>query len=266
MKRRYLRNLNRVVRYRWLTLALMMGLIAYTVFLIPKLGGEFMPQLEEGNLWIRAVMPRTTSLEQAARSATRIREVIAAIPEVKGVMSQIGRPDDGTDVTGFFNIEFNVPLKPMEEWRTDKFRRPISREVIQDELNLQFRQFPGLNFNFSQYIRDNVEEALSGVKGANSVKLIGNDLQLLEEYGKKVMEVLKTVRGVENAGLFHIVGQPNLEIKIDRDACARYGVNVADVEDSVQVAIGGRALLADGRGREAVRYRVATAAGVSRRS
>ena len=241
MKRRYLRNLNRVLRFRWLTLAVMVALIAYTVFLIPKLGGEFMPQLEEGNLWIRAVMPRTTSLEQAAQMAPRLRDVIATVPEVKGVMSQIGRPDDGTDVTGFFNIEFNVPLKPMEDWRTDRWGRPISREVIQDELNEQFRQFPGLNFNFSQYIRDNVEEALSGVKGANSVKLIGNDLQLLEEYGKKVMEVLKTVRGVENAGLFHIVGQPNLEIKIDRDACARYGVNVSDVEDAVQVAIGGRA-------------------------
>ncbi len=241
MKLRYLRNLNRVLRFRYLTLSFMFALIIVTVVLIPHLGGEFMPPLEEGNLWIRAVMPRTTSLEQAAKLAPRLRDVITTIPEVRGVMSQIGRPDDGTDVTGFFNIEFNVPLKPMEQWRKDRWGRPISREQIQDELAKRFDEFPGLNFNFSQYIRDNVEEALSGVKGANSVKLFGNDLAQLEEIGKQVLQVLRTVPGVENAGLFHIVGQPNLEIKIDRDACARYGVNIADVEDAVQVAIGGKA-------------------------
>jgi cobalt-zinc-cadmium resistance protein CzcA len=241
MKLRYLRNLNRVLRFRYLTLGVMVGLILWTVTLIPQLGGEFMPALEEGNLWIRAVLPRTTSLEEASKIAPRLREVIATIPEVRGVMSQIGRPDDGTDVTGYFNIEFNVPLKPMEKWRKDRWGRPISREKIQDELAERFKPFPGLVFNFSQYIRDNVEEALSGVKGANSIKLFGNDLHTLEEIGKKVLEVLNTVRGVENAGLFHIVGQPNMEIKIDRDACARYGVNVSDVEDAVQVAIGGKA-------------------------
>jgi len=241
MKLRYLRNLNRVLRFRHATLAFMAALIVVTATLIPKLGGEFMPQFEEGNLWIRAVMPRTTSLEQAAKLAPRLRDVIATVPEVKGVMSQIGRPDDGTDVTGFFNIEFNVPLKPMEEWRKDRWGRAIDREQIQDELSERFKEFPGLNFNFSQYIRDNVEEALSGVKGANSVKLFGNDLHQLEEIGSQVLQVLRTVPGVENAGLFHIVGQPNLEIKIDRDACARYGVNIADVEDAVQVAIGGKA-------------------------
>jgi cobalt-zinc-cadmium resistance protein CzcA len=241
MKQRYLRNLNRVLRFRWLTLGVMAGLIVWTLTLIPHLGGEFMPALEEGNLWIRAVLPRTTSLEEAARMAPLLREVIATVPEVKGVMSQIGRPDDGTDVTGFFNIEFNVPLKPMEKWRTDRWGRPIGREQIQDELAERFKAFPGLVFNFSQYIRDNVEEALSGVKGANSIKLFGNDLARLEDIGKQVLERLNTVRGVENAGLFHIVGQPNLEIRIDRDACARYGVNVSDVEDAVQVAIGGKA-------------------------
>ncbi|QEH34046.1 Cobalt-zinc-cadmium resistance protein CzcA [Aquisphaera giovannonii] len=241
MKQRYLRNLDRVLRHRAVTIAVMIGLIAWTASLLPRLGGEFMPQLEEGNLWIRAVMPRTTSLEQAARIAPRLRKIIAAVPEVRGVMSQIGRPDDGTDVTGFFNIEFNVPLRPMEEWRKDGWGRPIGREQIQDELARQFEAFPGLNFNFSQLIRDNVEEALSGVKGANSVKLFGSDLETLEDVGKKVLEVLRTVPGVENAGLFHIVGQPNLEIKIDREACARYGVNIADVETAVEVAIGGKA-------------------------
>ncbi len=241
MKRGYLRNLDRVLRHRGPTLLFMGGLTIVSIFLIPKLGGEFMPQLEEGNLWIRVVMPRTTSLEQAARLAPRLRAVMASIPEVKGVMSQIGRPDDGTDVTGFFNLEFNVPLKPMQEWRRNEWGWPITRERIQNEMAGKFREFPGLNFNFSQLIRDNVEEALSGVKGANSVKLVGSDLLELEKYGEQVLKILATVPGIENAGLFHIMGQPNLEIRIDREECARYGVNVADVESAVQVAIGGRA-------------------------
>src|SRR5262249_46984763 len=147
----------------------------------------------EGNLWIRALVPRTVSLENAARMAPRLREVIASIPEIKGVMSHVGRPDDGTDVTSFFNLEFNAPLKPMEAWRPG-----MTREKIQDELMERFREFPGVNFNFSQLIRDNVEEALSGVKGANSVKLFGSDLKTLEETGQRVVNILKQVRGIEN--------------------------------------------------------------------
>jgi cobalt-zinc-cadmium resistance protein CzcA len=246
MKRGYLRQLNRLLNHRPLTLLVMAGLLAFTVTLVPGLGGEFMPQLEEGNLWIRALLPRTVSLEEAARMAPRLREVIASVPEIRGVMSHVGRPDDGTDVTSFFNVEFNAPLKPMDQWR-DKpilgglWTRKITREEIQDELMEKFREFPSVNFNFSQLIRDNVEEALSGVKGANSVKLFGNDLHELERAGQRVVNVLRTVRGIENVGLFHIVGQPNLEIRIRRSICARYGINVADVEAAAQVAIGGRA-------------------------
>jgi heavy metal efflux system protein len=264
MKRRYLRALKLVLRHRYLTLAMMGSIVIFTATLVPNLGGEFMPQLEEGNLWIRALMPRTVSLEDAARVAPRLREVIASVPEVRGVMSQVGRPDDGTDITSFFNIEFNVPLKPMEEWRTrpgplgvwrigafqvgpwrfgpfEFGRRTITREEIQDELMESFREFPALNFNFSQLIRDNVEEALSGVKGANSVKIFGSDLEILEGIGQEVVKILQTVRGIENVGMFHVLGQPNLEIRIDREACARYGINVSDVEAAAQVAIGGRA-------------------------
>jgi cobalt-zinc-cadmium resistance protein CzcA len=250
MKRRYLKALSRVLRFRYLTVAVMFGLMIFTTTLIPHLGGEFMPQLEEGNLWIRALLPRTVSLEGAARMAPRLREVISSIPEVRGVMSHIGRPDDGTDVTSFFNVEFNVPLRPMEKWRRVPetywgyrlpWTRELTREEIQDELMEKFKEFPGVNFNFSQLIRDNVEEALSGVKGANSVKLFGSDLKVLEEAGQRVANILSDVPGIVNVGLFHIVGQPNLEIEIDRDQCARYGVNVADVEAVVQVAIGGRA-------------------------
>ena len=235
MKKGYLKALNRYLNLRWITLGVMLGLLAFTFTLVPGLGGEFMPQLEEGNLWIRALLPRTVSLEAAERMAPRLREAIASVPEIKNVMSHVGRPDDGTDVTSFFNLEFNAPLKPMEEWRPG-----MTREKMETELMKKFQEFPGVTFNFSQLIRDNVEEALSGVKGANSVKLFGNDLQALEETGSRVVNVLRTVRGIENVGLFHILGQPNLEIKIDRQACARYGVNVADVETAVQVAIGGK--------------------------
>src|SRR6202012_1447021 len=136
--------------------------------------------LEEGNLWIRALLPRTVSLEAAERMAPRLREVIAKVPEIKNVMSHVGRPDDGTDVTSFFNIEFNAPLKPMEKWR-----KGMTREKIERELSEKFREFKGVNFNFSQLIRDNVEEALSGVKGANSVKLFGTDLKTLEDSGQR---------------------------------------------------------------------------------
>jgi heavy metal efflux system protein len=236
MKRGYLKALNRYLNYRWITLGVMVGLLAFTFTLVPGLGGEFMPPLEEGNLWIRALLPRTVSLEAAERMAPRLRAVIAAVPEVKNVMSHVGRPDDGTDVTSFFNLEFNVPLKPMEKWR-----KGMTRQKIEDELTKSFNKFPSISFNFSQLIRDNVEEALSGVKGANSVKLFGTDLQTLEDTGQRVVGVLRSVRGIENVGLFHILGQPNLVIRIDRHSCSRYGINVADVEAAIQVAIGGKA-------------------------
>jgi cobalt-zinc-cadmium resistance protein CzcA len=253
MKRRYLRALEQVLNHRGLTLAVLGGLLAFTFALIPTLGGEFMPELEEGNLWIRAVLPRTVSFEAAARAAPRLREVIATVPEVQGVMSHVGRPDDGTDVTSFFNVEFNVPLKPMEQWRRvpnhvalGPWRlafgtRCITRAEIENELMSKFREFQAVDFNFSQLIRDNVEEALSGVKGANSVKIFGTNLDALEMLGQRVAGVLKTVPGIAKVGVFHLVGQPNLVIRIDREACARYGINVADVEAVAEVAIGGRA-------------------------
>ena len=259
MKLRYLRMLALVLRHRVMTLALMLGIFAWTLTLVPKIGGEFMPPLEEGYLWIRAILPRTTSLESAYYLAPRLRKVIASTPEVRGTISQLGRPDDGTDVTGFFNLEIGAPLKPMEKWRTKPIKvfghelprfsvfgyefgtRWITREEIEVELMEKFKVFPGVDFNFSQYIRDNVEEALSGVKGANSLKIFGSDLNVLEEAGQRVVKILKGVRGIENVGLFHIIGQPNLEIEIDRKLCARHGVKVADVEKVVQVAIGGEA-------------------------
>jgi cobalt-zinc-cadmium resistance protein CzcA len=236
MKWAYSRSLRLVLGARWAFLAAMVGLFAFTAALVPQLGAEFMPELEEGNLWIRAALPPTVSREEAARMAPKLRAVIASIPEVRGVVSQVGRPDDGTDITSFFNLEFNVPLRPMEEWREG-----MTRQVIEEELAEKFADFPGIEFGFSQLIRDNIDEALSGIKGANSVKLFGGDLATLEEAGRRVADVLREVPGVEDVGLFRIIGQPNLEIRIDRRACARYGVNVEDVEGVIQVAIGGRA-------------------------
>jgi cobalt-zinc-cadmium resistance protein CzcA len=249
MKYRYLRMLSWVLRHRGLTLAVMGSLFCWALYLIPHLGAIFMPPLEEGYLWIRAVVPRTTSREYAASLAPKLRDVIATIPEVDRVISQLGRPDDGTDVTGFFNLEFGAPLKPMEEWRKTPlylfgyklWDRTITREDMEKELMTKFEKFRGINFNFSQYIRDNVEEALSGVKGANSVKLEGTDLNELQDLGIQITNILKKVRGIENVGLFAVVGQPNLQIEIDRNLCARHGVNVADVEKVVEVAIGGEA-------------------------
>ena len=248
MKLRYLTALDKILRHRYLTVALMGGLLAFTISLVPGMGAEFMPELEEGNLWIRALLPRTVSLEEAARMAPKLRAEMTSIPEVRGVMSHVGRPDDGTDVTSFFNLEFNVPLQPMETWRKRPatlwgFRLPwertLRRTEIEQELMTKFERYPGLNFNFSQLIRDNVEEALSGVKGANSVKLFGNDLKELEAAGGRLVSVLSKIRGIENVGLFHIRGQPSLEIRVERQECARYGINVSDVEAVIQAAVGG---------------------------
>ena len=249
MKLRYLRALSWVLRHRGLTLAVMVTLFCWALYLVQHLGAIFMPPLEEGYLWIRAIVPRTVSREYAASIVPKLRKLIAEVPEVDRAVSQLGRPDDGTDVTGFFNLEFGAPLKPMEKWRRKPFKLfgykvwdvTISREDIEKELMEKFKKFPGINFNFSQYIRDNVEEALSGVKGANSVKIIGTDLNQLELLAQQVSSILKNVPGIENVGMFHVVGQPNLQIEIDRSLCSRHGVNVADVEKVVQVAIGGEA-------------------------
>ena len=221
---------------RWLVLGGFATLVVLTGVLAMRMGNEFMPQLEEGNLWIRAVLPRTSSFEAAARMVPRLRDEILAIPEVRGVMSQVGRPDDGTDLTGFFNLEFNVPLRPMETWREG-----TTRVTIERELSERFSRFPGISFGFSQLIRDNIDEALSGVKGANSIKVFGNDLATLETLADRIVRILRGVPGIVNVGSFRVLGQPNLEISIDRHACARYGLSVADVESIVQVAIGGRA-------------------------
>src|SRR5262249_28443008 len=200
-----------------------------------RLGSEFLPTLEEGNLWIRASMPPTISLEAGMPIVNRIREIILRYPETITVVSQHGRPDNGSDAAGFFNAEFFVPLKPFDEWP-----KGGTKEKLIDELQSEFtREFPGVGFNFSQYIQDNVEEGLSGVKGANSVKVIGPDLGTLEHIARQVLNEMQSVNGVTDLGAFWVLGQPNLNVKIDRAKAARYGLNVSDINTVVQAALGG---------------------------
>jgi cobalt-zinc-cadmium resistance protein CzcA len=221
---------------RALLLALIpMGLCAA---LFPLLGGEFMPKLEEGNFWIRATLPMSISFEQSAKYVGRLRQILRSHREVVTVVSQLGRPDDGTDVSGFFNIELFAPLKPLDE-----FPRGLTKEKLTEQLSTELqREFPGVVFGFSQMISDNVEEALSGVKGENSVKVIGPDLQINERKADQIVDIMSQVRGVKDLGMFHSLGQPSVKVIPDRLRCARYGLNTGDIEAVVQAAVGGQAV------------------------
>ena len=212
--------------------------VLFVFVLFPFVGREFMPKLEEGNFWIRATLPLSVSLPESARHVRRMREILLAKPEVETVVSQLGRPDDGTDVAGPYNIELFVPLKPFEKWP-----RGMNKDKLTEVLSSEFsREFPGIVFNFSQNIQDNVEEALSGVKGENTVKVVGPSLAVDDARAREIVGVLKGVRGVEDLGLVQTLGQPNLTITPDRSLCARYGLNVSDVGAVVQAAIGGQAV------------------------
>ena len=213
------------------------GLIALAaVFAVHSLGLEFLPKLEEGNLWVRATFPQSVSLEDSDTYVNRMRVLMTRYPEVQTVVSQHGRPDDGTDATGFFNAEFFVPLKPFETWPSGTDKEKLTQDMTHE---LQ-QQFPGVEFNFSQYIQDNVEEAASGVKGENSVKVYGNDLQTLEKTADAVAGVLAKVPGIEDLAVLRSLGQPTIRIDVDRVRAARYGLAPGDVNAVVQTAIGGQ--------------------------
>ena len=200
-----------------------------------NLGLEFLPKLEEGNLWLRATMPATISLAEGNRYVNRIRGIIAAVPEVERVVSQHGRPDDGTDAAGFFNGEFFAPLKPAELWREG-----VTKEaMLADLLERLRREFPGIEFNVSQYLQDNVAEAVSGIKGENSFKVFGPDLQTLTDVARRVEAVLRKVQGVTDLGVFTSLGQPTVQINVDRVRAARYGLTPGDINATVRTAIGG---------------------------
>jgi cobalt-zinc-cadmium resistance protein CzcA len=252
IKRGYLRQLERCLNHRLLTLGLFGVLITITLCCLPLLGREFMPELEEGNLWIRGTFPLNISLEEVAAKTKLARALMRKYPEVDTIVNQNGRPDDGTDPTGFYNAEFFVPLKPEKDWPDAKPQegwkkwfgktRPRTKPELVQDMNEELKQvLIGVDWNFSQNIRDNVMESLSGVKGDNSVKIIGPDLDKLEELAEQVRTVLNGIPGIENAAVFHIMGQPNLEFPVDRAKCKTWGVNVADVETVIQSAVGGKA-------------------------
>jgi cobalt-zinc-cadmium resistance protein CzcA len=203
--------------------------------LATRLGSEFLPALEEGNLWIRASMPPTMGLEAGEPATAKMREILLRHPEVLHVVSQHGRPDNGSDASPFSNVELFVPLKPYDEWPTGFTKDQLVAQVQHEFAD----ELPGVSFNFSQYIQDNVEEALSGVKGANSVKIIGHDQNILEDLAFKVQHEMAQVRGIADLGIFHVQGQPNLNVKVDRARAARYGLNTGDVNTVIQAALGG---------------------------
>ncbi len=220
---------------RRITIAIGLVFLLISGFLGSRLGSEFLPTLEEGNLWIRASMPPTISLEAGMPIVNRMREILLSHPEVVTVASQHGRPDDGSDAAGFYNAEFFVPLKPFDEWPAG-----MDKPKLINELQAEFeKEFVGIDMNFSQYIQDNVEEGLSGVKGANSAKVIGPDLPTLEKIAKAAMREMAQVQGITDLGAFWVLGQPNLNIRIDRKKAARYGLAVSDINTVVQAAMGG---------------------------
>ena len=220
---------------RRITVAMGLVFLLVSGVLGSRLGSEFLPTLEEGNLWIRASMPATISLEAGMPIVNKIREILLRYPEVITVVSQHGRPDDGSDAAGFYNAEFFVPLKPFDEWPSG-----MDKAKLINQLQAEFdKDFVGIDFNFSQYIQDNVEEGLSGVKGANSAKIVGPDLATLERLAKAAMHEMAQVDGITDLGAFWVLGQPNLNIKIDRKKAARYGLSVTDVNNVIQAALGG---------------------------
>jgi heavy metal efflux system protein len=200
-----------------------------------RLGSEFLPALEEGNFWIRASMPPTISLQSGIDASKKMRQILLRHPEVLTVVSQHGRPDNGSDASPFSNVELFAPLKPFDQWPNGLDKAKLT-DILQKEFE---EELPGVGFNFSQYIQDNIEEALSGVKGANSIKILGPNLEVLEQLAEKVSNEMAQIQGVADLGIFHIVGQPNLNIKIDREKAARYGLNSGDINTVVQAAMGG---------------------------
>ncbi len=220
---------------RSLVLLLGAAFLAGAGLLIPRLGSEFLPALEEGNYWIRASMPQTMSLDAGTEAVRKMREILLRHPEVVTVVSQHGRPDNGSDAAPLSNVELFAPLKPYDTWPSG-----LTKDKLTAQLQQEFEaELPGVTLNFSQYIQDNVEEAISGVKGANSLKIVGPNLKVLEKLADEALHQMEQVEGMADLGIFHVYAQPNLNITIDRERAARYGLNTGDVNTVIQAAMGG---------------------------
>jgi cobalt-zinc-cadmium resistance protein CzcA len=238
---RYRAALRWAIRHRAVTIGVCLLLAAVGNYLAfsGAIGSEFLPHLDEGALWVRGTLAPSTGPDEGIRVSNQARVVLCSFPEVPQCTSQVGRPDDGTDTTGFFNTEFFVDLKPKEEWR------PVfhqDKDELIAAMNRELEKIPGVVWGFSQPIEDNMEEAVSGVKGALATKIYGDDLKVLEEKSDEIVKIMSQIKGVEDLGVFRVLGQPNLNVTVDRDAAARYQINVADVQDAVQTAVGGNAL------------------------
>ena len=231
----YVKGLDFCLAHRWGTTSASAILLAGALLIVPAIGAEFMPQLDEGALWVRATMPYTISFDESAKIAPKVREILHSFPEVTTVASELGRPDDGTDPTGFFNVEFYVGLKPYSQW-TGSYR---NKAALITAIDRKLQAFPGIVFNYTQPAEDAVDEAETGLKSALAVKVFGTDLDTLQRKGKAIKQILERVRGIRDVTLVQELGQPSLTIRIDRAKIARYGLNVADINGLIQTAIGG---------------------------
>jgi cobalt-zinc-cadmium resistance protein CzcA len=238
---RYRETLRWAIRLRWFTLAGGVASLLLAIYLTVSgvIGSEFLPHLDEGALWVRGTLAPSTGPSEGIRIANQARILLCSFPEVTECTSQVGRPDDGTDTTGFFNTEYFVGLKPKEQWRP-AFHE--NKEEVIAAMNDALARIPGAIWNFSQPIADNMEEAVSGVKGQLATKIYGDDLGVLEARADQIVNIMRGVKGIEDLGAFHVLGQPNLNLTVDRRQAARYQINVADVQDAIQTAVGGNAL------------------------
>ncbi|MDQ1470846.1 MAG: heavy metal efflux system protein [Bryobacterales bacterium] len=229
------------IRLRWMTVAIAACAFGASVWMLTSgvIGSEFLPHLDEGAIWARATLAPSTGPASGIALMDRARVTIASFPEVTQVVSQIGRPDDGTDTSGFFNTEYFIDLKRKDQWRL-VFHE--NKEELIAAIDRELEKIPGALWNFSQPIADNMEEAVSGVKGQLAIKIYGEDLKTLEAKGSEIVGVMRGIKGVADLGLFRVIGQPNLQFEVDRGKAARYGLNVSDVQDAVETAVGGKAV------------------------
>jgi cobalt-zinc-cadmium resistance protein CzcA len=234
LDRAYRPLLTRALRARLRVLAGAALLLAIAAVTATLLGTEFLPKLDEGTLWLRAFMPPTISPSEAAKLTQKVRGILMSFPEVKTVVSQLGRPDDGTDINGFDVAEFNVDLIPRDEWKTAD-----NRDGLDKAFNARLTEIPGVEFQYSQYIEDNVNEAISGIKAELSIKIYGEDPEKLESLSDRIVDILKKIRGADDVGAEELLGQPQVQIAVDRDAISRAGVSVSDVQQVIETALGG---------------------------
>ncbi|HZP04684.1 MAG TPA: CusA/CzcA family heavy metal efflux RND transporter [Terracidiphilus sp.] len=239
--RHYRTAVRAAILHRNWTVGISVFLFAVAIFLsfVGPIGSEFLPHLDEGSIWVRGTLPPSEGPTASIDFVNKARVVIASFPEVTNVVSQTGRPDDGTDTTGFFDTEYFVGLKPMDQWR------PVfhqNKEELIAAMDKELEKFPGVIWNYSQPISDNMEEAVSGVKGELAVKLYGHDLRMLEHKAEEIQSQMANVQGIADLGIFRIIGQPNLNYAVDRDAAARWGINVSDIQEAIQTAVGSNAV------------------------